>query len=179
MKAAQESVVAFCNESGIAFADVSYRRLSGKEPPLKRHMGTLAVQAAAILSLASCSLVSDVTDELAARIYGRTWIAEEVAGQPVPGGLEPSLTVAPDGKVSGHAGCNGYFGSVIISGEAMSFGNLGSTRKACTEPTMGQEDRLLNALDSTRGYRLQGDDLVLLDGTGAALARFRDEETGA
>src|SRR3546814_18196917 len=71
MKAAQESVVAFCNESGIAFADVSYRRLSGKEPPLKRHMGTLAVQAAAILSLASCSLVSDVTDELAARIYGR------------------------------------------------------------------------------------------------------------
>src|SRR3546814_5290963 len=115
MKAAQESVVAFCNESGIAFADVSYRRLSGKEPPLKRHMGTLAVQAAAILSLASCSLVSDVTDELAARIYGRTWIAEEVAGQPVPGGLEPSLTVAPDGKVSGHAGCNGYFGSVIIA----------------------------------------------------------------
>src|SRR3546814_11077059 len=83
-------------------------------------MGTLAVQAAAILSLASCSLVSDVTDELAARIYGRTWIAEEVAGQPVPGGLEPSLTVAPDGKVSGHAGCNGYFGSVIISGEALS-----------------------------------------------------------
>src|SRR3546814_3682774 len=97
MKAAQESVVALCNESGIAFADVSYRRLSGKEPPLKRHMGTLAVQAAAILSLASCSLVSDVTDELAARIYGRTWIAEEVAGQPVPGGLEPSLKVAPDG----------------------------------------------------------------------------------
>src|SRR3546814_8969331 len=64
MKAAQESVVAFCNESGIAFADVSYRRLSGKEPPLKRHMGTLAVQAAAILSLASCSRSEEHTSEL-------------------------------------------------------------------------------------------------------------------
>src|SRR3546814_12186623 len=101
MKAAQESVVAFCNESGIAFADVSYRRLSGKEPPLKRHMGTLDVQAAALLSLASCSLVSDVTDELAQRIYSRPWIAEEVAGQPVPGGLAPSRTAEPRGGTGG------------------------------------------------------------------------------
>src|SRR3546814_19729766 len=116
MKAAQESVVAFCNESGIAFADVSYRRLSGKEPPLKRHMGTLAVQAAAILSLASCSLVSDVTAELAARIHGPTWIAEEVAGQPVPGGLAPSRTVAPAGQVSGHAGGNAPTGQGINPG---------------------------------------------------------------
>jgi heat shock protein HslJ len=133
---------------------------------------------AVALGLTACSLVEDVPDQQAERVYGRTWIAEEVSGQPVPGGIEPSLVVAPDGKVSGHAGCNGYFGSVIISGEAMSFGNLGSTRKACAEPAMTQESKLMHALDSTRGYRMQDGELVLLDGAGAALVRFRDEETG-
>jgi heat shock protein HslJ len=142
---------------------------------LNRLVNILPVTAAVMLGLAACALVNDATDEQAERLYGRTWIAEEVGGQPVAAGIEPSLTVAPDGKVTGHAGCNGYFGSVIISGEAMSFGNLGSTRKACPEPAMSQEVQLLTALDSTRGYRLQDGVLVLLDGAGAALVRLRDE----
>jgi putative lipoprotein len=134
--------------------------------------------AVVILGLAACSLVEEETDAQAERVYGRTWIAQEVGGQPVTGGVEPSLVVGSDGKVSGHAGCNGYFGSVIVAGEAMSFGNLGSTRMACAEPAMSQENRLLKALDSTRGYRLLDGELVLLDGTGATLVRFRDSEAG-
>src|SRR3546814_13742366 len=78
---------------------------------LNRLARSLSTAAAVVLGHAACSLVNDVTDELAERLYGRTWIAEEVAGQPVPGGLEPSLLVEPDGKVTGHAGCNGYFRS--------------------------------------------------------------------
>ena len=78
-----------------------------------------------------------------------------------------------DGKVSGHAGCNSYFGSAIVSGEAITFGNLGSTKMACPEPAMSQEARLLDALDGTRGYRLQDNALLLLDGAGTTLVRFR------
>ena len=147
---------------------------------LNRIVKTLPCAAVIAFSLAACSLVEDVTDLMAERLYGRTWIAEEVAGQPVTGGIEPSLVVGSDGKVSGHAGCNGYFGSVIIDGEAMSFGNLGATRMACAEPAMSQEGRLLRALDSTRGYRLLEGNLVLLDGAGSPLIRFRDgDEAGA
>ncbi len=145
---------------------------------MNRIVRTSLCVAAAAFSLAACSLVEDVIDLEAERVYGQTWIAEEVGGLPVPGGIEPSLVVEPDGKVSGHAGCNGYFGSVIIDGEAMSFGNLGATRMACAEPAMSQEDRLLRALDSTRGYRLLDGSLVLLDGAGSTLVRFRNE-TGA
>lgn len=134
--------------------------------------------AALAVALAACALAEDVPDKQAEQVYGRTWIAAEMGGQPVPGGIEPSLVLAPDGKISGNAGCNGYFGSVIIAGEAMSFGNLGSTRKACAEPLMAQEGKLLRALDSTRGYRLQQGELVLLDGAGATLARFRDDDSG-
>ncbi len=126
-------------------------------------------------ALAACTLASDKPDKQAERLYGYTWIVEEVGGWPVAGGVEPKLVVNPDGKVSGHAGCNGFFGSVIIDGEAISFGNLGATRMACPEPAMSQEDNLLRALDSTRGYRLLDGSLVLLDGDGDALVRFRND----
>ena len=139
----------------------------------------LPVAASVALGLAACTLSDDVADAQAEQVYGRTWIAKEVAGQPVAAGIQSSLVVESNGKVTGHAGCNGYFGSVIIDGGAMSFGNLGATRMACPEPAMSQEARLLRALDSTRGYRLLGNDLMLLDGTGSTLVRFHDEEAGA
>ena len=126
----------------------------------------------------ACSIVEDETDAQAAQLYGHTWTVEEVAGEPAASGVEAFLVVEPDGKVSGNGGCNGYFGSVIIDGSAMSFGNLGGTRMACPEPAMGQETRLLKALDSTRGYRLQDGGLVLLDGAGVPLARFRSADGG-
>ncbi len=135
----------------------------------------LTAVALAMFGLAACALAPEEADGQAQRVYGQTWIAEEVGGRPVANGVEPSLVFNPDGKVTGNAGCNGYFGSVIIDGEAMSFGNLGATRKLCPEPAMTQEGLLLQALDSTRGYRLEKDGLELLDGAGATLVRFRTE----
>jgi putative lipoprotein len=126
--------------------------------------------------VAACSLVEEENDEAAAPLYGRTWLAAEIAGRPAVPEVESTLQVAADGKVSGNAGCNGYFGSVIVDGQAMSFGNLGATKIACPEPAMGQEQRLLGALDGTRGYRLQDGELLLLDGAGVTLVRFREAE---
>ncbi|MEQ8355199.1 MAG: META domain-containing protein [Kiloniellaceae bacterium] len=139
---------------------------------------TLLFLPIAVAGLTACTLAEDKTDEGAKRLYGRTWVAEEVSGRPVAAGVMSTLIVADDGKVSGHAGCNGYFGSVIIDTAAMSFGNLGSTKIACPEPAMGQEDRLLRALDGTRGYRLEDASLLLLDGAGSTLVRFRDASEG-
>ncbi len=138
-----------------------------------RISGIWPVLPVVFVGLTACSLVNEETDENAEQVYGRNWIAEEVAGLPVAPSVESSLAIADDGKASGHAGCNGYFGSVILDGEAMSFGNLGSTRMACPEPAMGQEDRFLRALDSTRGYLVEDERLLLLDGSGATVVRFR------
>lgn len=145
---------------------------------MKNPLSSLLAVAASAATLTACGLTPQDNDRQAERVYGQTWIAQEVAGEPVSGGVEPSLVFDSDGKVSGNAGCNGYFGSVIIDGQAMSFGNLGATRKLCPEPAMKQEGLLLEALDSTRGYRLENDGLELLDGEGATLARFRSG-TGA
>ncbi len=125
------------------------------------------------VGLGACAVQIDDADEKAAQVYDRAWVAEELAGVPVVPGVDSSLLVAADGKVSGNAGCNSYFGSAIVSGEAMTFGNLGTTKMACQEPAMSQESRLLRALDGTRGYRVQDDALLLLDGAGTTLVRFR------
>src|SRR3546814_18553654 len=95
---------------------------------LNRLARSLSTAAAVVLGLAACSLVNDVTDELAARLYGRTCIAEEVAGQPVPGGIEPTLLVDPDATVTGHTGSAGYSGSDFVAGAALSFAHLGAPR---------------------------------------------------
>lgn len=123
-------------------------------------------------SLGACSLTMEERDEMAEQVYDRNWVVSQIEGVPAAPGVTSTLTIADDGKVSGNAGCNGYFGSVIVDDSAMSFGNLGSTRRACPEPAMGQEDRMLRALDSTRGYRLEQQDLVLLDGSGNMVLRF-------
>lgn len=133
-----------------------------------------AAVAGMLAAVAACAPIAEDGDAAAERLYGRDWIAEVIAGRPAAPAVESTLSVAAGGKVSGNAGCNGYFGSVIIDGQAMSFGNLGATKIACPEPAMGQEDRLLAALDSTRGYRLENGTLLLLDGAGAVLVRFRE-----
>lgn len=125
-----------------------------------------------VAGLGACSLTMEERDEMAEQVYDRNWVVSQIEGVPVAPGVTSTLTIAGDGKVSGNAGCNGYFGSVIVDDSAMSFGNLGSTRRACPEPAMGQEDRMLRALDSTRGYRLEQRDLVLLDGAGNMVLRF-------
>ncbi len=125
-----------------------------------------------VAGLGACSLTVDERDEMAEQVYDRNWVVSQIEGVPVAPGVTSTLTIADDGKVSGNAGCNGYFGSVIVDDSAMTFGNLGSTRRACAEPAMGQEDRMLRALDSTRGYRLEQQDLVLLDESGNMILRF-------
>ena len=122
--------------------------------------------------LGACSLAVDERDEMAEQIYGKTWIASHIEGAPVVPGITSDLLIAADGKVSGNAGCNDYFGSAIVDDDAMAFGNLGTTKKACPGATMGQEDRMLRALDSTRGYRLDREDLLLLDAGGNTVLRL-------
>ncbi|NIA69531.1 META domain-containing protein [Pelagibius litoralis] len=131
--------------------------------------GCIAVTVLA--GLAACSLTTDERDEMAEQLYDRNWIASQIEGVPAAG-VTSTLMIASDGKVSGNAGCNGYFGSAIVDDSAIAFGNLGTTRRACPEPAMSQEDRMLRALDSTRGYRLEQQDLLLLDAGGNMILRF-------
>ena len=80
--------------------------------------------------LGACSLAENERDEMAEQVYDRNWVVSQIEGVPAAPGVTSTLTIADDGKVSGNAGCNGYFGSVILDDSAMTFGNLGATRRA-------------------------------------------------
>ena len=84
---------------------------------------------------------------------------------------QPYLTLDNGGKVHGHAGCNGLNGSYQHNGDALSFGAIATTRKAC--PDMEGEQAFLQALKAASGYRIDGELLTLFDDNDQPLAGFQ------
>lgn len=79
---------------------------------------------------------------------------------------------ASDGRVSGFAGCNRLMGGYTSEGAKLSFTQLAGTMMACAQG-MELEQALHAALARVAGWRLEGNDLTLLDASGKALASFR------
>ena len=87
------------------------------------------------------------------------------------GEQSPYLTLDSEGKVLGHAGCNGLNGSYQQDGETLSFGPIATTRKAC--PEMEGEQAFLQALKATSRFRIDGELLTLFDDNNQPLAGFQ------
>jgi heat shock protein HslJ len=85
---------------------------------------------------------------------------------PVPD-TELTAVFGDDGTVEGSAGCNSYSGKYSVDGTSMSIGALVTTRRACPEPVMVQEQAFLTALQASTQYELTADRLTLRDDDGA------------
>jgi heat shock protein HslJ len=85
---------------------------------------------------------------------------------PIPG---TTLTArfGDDGSLSGSAGCNDYNGTYTIEGDAITIGPLATTRKACEEAIMTQEQQFLAALQGSTSYRISGDVVTLVLASGS------------
>ena len=70
---------------------------------------------------------------------------------PVPGS---TLTMSfKDGQVSGSSGCNTYSGSYTVNGDELTFGPTATTRKACADQAVtDQETAFLAALEATASF---------------------------
>ncbi|MGB3457288.1 MAG: META domain-containing protein [Litorimonas sp.] len=87
-----------------------------------------------------------------------------------PNGVAQTLTFGTGNTVSGSTGCNSFSGSVMQSGNALSFGPLASTRRACQEPRQSAERQFFDLLDRTRGANATLQTLTLLGQQGDVLA---------
>jgi heat shock protein HslJ len=85
----------------------------------------------------------------------------------VQSGTQLTATFGADGRLSGSAGCNTYTGTYTVDGSSMSIGPLATTRIACPEPIMQQENAYLAALAATSQFMLTPDRLTLRDADGA------------
>ena len=108
----------------------------------------------------------------ALQLAGTQWRFVKLDGRDVPTGVKATLRLESNGHASGRAGCNSYGGPWTASNGALNFGGMLSTKMACLEPagTMSTEREVFAALRATARARMQGQELVLLDAKGAALA---------
>ncbi len=90
------------------------------------------------------------------------WLAREIGGEAVVTG-QPVLRFTSDDRADGSGGCNTFTGPVSIDGEAMAFGPLASTRKACLPALLDQEQKFFIALAGVRSFSLDGEQMILRD----------------
>lgn len=94
-------------------------------------------------------------------LWGTSWRLADLQGSPALEGVEATLEFPEQGKVAGKGSCNRFFGTAKITGETLTFSQMGSTQMACVGPGMEQESRYLKALAAAQRYSLEGDMLVI------------------
>ena len=102
------------------------------------------------------------------------WLAEDIDGTGVIDMLQSTLKFDDNLNVSGHGGCNRYFGSATVNENKIVFGALGSTRMACSQAIMSQEQRFLTALDSAHTWKIDTERglLTMKNEEGNTILRF-------
>ena len=112
---------------------------------------------------------------------GIDWRLVQVAGSgvpfiDVPAGVDATLRI--DGtQAGGQGGCNSWFGTVKLEGDAIAFSDVGSTMMACEEPAMGFEGQYLGTLPSIARWAIVDGALELMDANGATLLVFASDAT--
>jgi heat shock protein HslJ len=101
-----------------------------------------------------------------------TWVL--ASGVDVEGweDVAPSATFA-EGMVSGSTGCNRFRGAFRVGGDTLELGEIAMTAMACPPPADAVEREYAGVLESVRAWGVEDDELVLLDGDGTELLRFR------
>lgn len=128
--------------------------------------------AALVAGLALASCAARGPDQAASELTGRTWRLVGVERQPVLVPGRSTLQVAPDGRVSGQGGCNGYAGRAEIEDGRISFGPMLATKMACEPAVTRQEMRLFDGLSRAARWRVERGELTLYDAEGRELLRF-------
>jgi heat shock protein HslJ len=82
----------------------------------------------------------------------------------IPSEPQVFIDFAADGKISGFAGCNRYFGGWgYLEGatDTIRVWRTGSTRMACPEPVMALEYRFLEEITRVSTFAIEGNELRL------------------
>jgi heat shock protein HslJ len=112
-----------------------------------------------------------------APLTGTTWMLDSVysgdAVSSVISGTTITAVFGEDGRVTGSAGCNNYFGSYTVTGKSLSIGSTGSTKMNCPgQGIMLQENTYLTSLSKVATFTISGNRLSLADANGATLLSF-------
>ena len=108
----------------------------------------------------------------AADLAGSEWRPRQLGDAALPEDSGIYLRFESDGRLSGHTGCNSFFGSYRLEDSTIELGPFGATHMACEEPVMARETSFLNALAAATTFERDGPQLTLRDETGNPLILF-------
>lgn len=119
-------------------------------------MKNIAIAFVALLVIFSCTPMkkSGTMNKSQPILIGSSWkMIDKVAGK------VPTL-IFEEGKVSGNAGCNNFFGTTEVSnGGKITFSNIGSTKMMCDN--METETSFINTLSEVNKYNVDENTLEL------------------
>ena len=129
--------------------------------------------AAAITLAAGCASTAPTSST--ASLTNTYWKLTELDGARVSMAPEQErevrITLDDNGKVTGFTGCNRVMGGYTVAAEVLRFTQLAGTRMMCPPPAMQLESAVLANLNSVTGFRIEGEQLILLK-DGAPVARY-------
>lgn len=142
----------------------------------RRWLGMWVVCAAPVLVWACTMDKAALTMDKTA-LEGALWRLTQVVhadGQlrAVPNSVEATATFA-SGSVSGSGGCNRYTTSYTVKNGKLTIGMAASTMMACPELQTAVEQPFMAALAATMAYKIEDDQLSLLDAGGQKIATFK------
>ena len=125
---------------------------------------------------ASCGSVSSGKGMATANLKDTYWKLVDLDGKKIP--IAPShkrqvrITLASEGsRVIGFSGCNQFTGTFKQTDNALKFSQMAGTMMACVSPYMELESQVLKMLGTTTAYRIEGEQLFLLN-ENRVIARF-------
>lgn len=124
-------------------------------------------RAVALLTMCACNGGSAAAG---IPLPGTSWVLEEVGEVPAIQRGRATLEFAESGGASGNGSCNRFSGTATIAGDSLSFGPLMSTKMACVEEALtNQETRYLASLGSAQRFAITGDTLRIYVAGGGEL----------
>ncbi|WP_202395845.1 META domain-containing protein [Stappia sediminis] len=110
----------------------------------------------------------------APEITSGKWLAEDLKGGGVVDIAQTYFEIGADGRISGSGGCNRMTGQAEIDGDQIKIGPLASTRMACPDALMNQEQTFFQVLEEAVAFRIDTDQnkLFLIGAKGEIIARF-------
>lgn len=144
----------------------------------KTVMGVLACLSIVLLGI-GCRMVDSSnsgSEPAGILIDGTVW--EMTSYLSVSGTMDPrveksmvNLKIA-DGKISGNAGANKFFGGVEIDGDSIKLSPMGSSMMMGTPELMAQEGQFLKLLQLSTRYKIVGDELHFQNESGDVVLIF-------
>ena len=92
-------------------------------------------------------------------LWGTAWRLENLAGAAVLDRVQATLEFPSEGRANGNGSCNRFNGVVTVEGNAVQFGGIAATRKACADAVMRQEEAYFAALRDAERFETDGQSL--------------------